>query len=96
MRNSLRICLAGFLSVLVMFTVFTSLQAVDTLGAWTARNPGLSPDGNYQIYGMAYGNNTYVIVGQDLAATKAFAASSTDGMNWTLSPVASDSEILIR
>ncbi|HCE45998.1 MAG TPA: hypothetical protein DET40_20830 [Lentisphaeria bacterium] len=78
---------------LILFSIFASAQASDTLGAWTAKNPGLSLDGNYQIYGMAYGNNTYVIVGKSNSTGKAFTANSTDGTHWTLRGVASESEI---
>ncbi|MFZ2654011.1 MAG: RHS repeat-associated core domain-containing protein [Victivallales bacterium] len=93
MNISWSLRLASATAGLILIALFTSAQAADTLGAWTAKNPGLSPDGNYQIYGMAYGKNTYVIVGQDLAAGKAFAANSTDGTNWTLRPTASASEV---
>jgi RHS repeat-associated protein len=79
---------------LFLFLLLTSAQAVDSLGTWTAKNAELSVDKNYDIYGMAYGNNTFVIVGQDFDKLKAFTANSPSGdpKTWTVRASGSASE----
>jgi uncharacterized delta-60 repeat protein len=47
---------------------------------WTARTTGL---GGGQLYGAAYGNGTYVVVGGDNNAAS-HVATSPDGINWTV------------
>ncbi|MFZ2655615.1 MAG: RHS repeat-associated core domain-containing protein [Victivallales bacterium] len=68
---------------LLLFLSFTSAQAADTLGAWKAQNPSSS---TYKINGMAFGNNTYVIVGYDSSkcCKNNFVATSFDAINWTV------------
>ncbi len=90
MRNSL-FRHASALIWLLLFSAFSSAYAVDSLGTWTTKNPGLSTDGIYDIYGMAYGNNTFVIVGQDFNAGKAFTANSIDAKTWTIRSTGSGS-----
>ena len=78
---------------LLLISAFTTAQAVNDncLGTWSLKIPGLSSNENYDIYGMAYGNNTYVIVGQSASANKAFTANSTDGKTWTIRSTGSTS-----
>lgn len=68
---------------LFLISAFTYAQGADpdTLGTWAAKN--LSP-GNYDILGMAYGNNTYVIVGDTNTTCKGFIATSPDAKTWTM------------
>jgi RHS repeat-associated protein len=82
------------LTGLLLISAFISVEAVDSLGTWAAKNPGLSTTGNYDIYGMAYGNNMFVIVGQDFNAGKAFTANSMSGdaKSWIVRASGSASE----
>jgi RHS repeat-associated protein len=93
MRTSLfSRCLSALLG-LILISTFNSAYALSSLGTWTAKNPGLSANENYDIYGMAYGNDTFVIVGQDVAKNKAFTANSPDAKNWTIRSTGSSAEL---
>ncbi len=79
------------LAGIILFFSFASAQAADTLGAWKAQDVS---SGDYKINGMAFGNNTYVIVGVDNAkcCKKSFIATSFDALNWTIRPTGSGSD----
>ncbi len=79
------------LAGILLFLSFASAQAADTLGAWKAQDVS---SGDYKINGMAFGNNTYVIVGVDNAkcCKKSFIATSFDALNWTVRPTGSGSD----
>ncbi|HCE45997.1 MAG TPA: hypothetical protein DET40_20825 [Lentisphaeria bacterium] len=77
------------LASLLLFISFTSAQAEDkSLGAWTAKDPSTAL---YRIYGMAFGNNTYVIAGYNGGTCKSFIANSPDATTWTLRSTGSTS-----
>lgn len=85
--------LVSFMSLVIFLFLCHLLGAVDDLGTWTEVDCGLSTTQNYDIYGMAHGNNYFVMVGQDVEAGVAFTANSPDGEKWTLRSAGSSSEL---
>jgi RHS repeat-associated protein len=87
-------CTLALAGIILLF-FFISAQAADTLGAWKAQDLSAI---DYKIYGngMAFGNNTYVMVGKDedpdKCCKKNFIATSFDAKNWTVRKTGSGSE----
>jgi len=84
MSHCPRPCLpAGFVAALAIFLAASPLAAGDTLGTWTKRNHSA----DYDMYGLAYGNNTFVAVGEDYSKGwenyKYWVGTSPDGKTWT-------------
>jgi RHS repeat-associated protein len=83
---------SALIGVLLVLSFGTAYAVVDSLGTWSAYNPGLSKTQNYDIVGIAYGNNTFVMVGQNAPAGTPFTANSPDGKKWTIRPTGSGAD----
>lgn len=66
-------------AALAMLLAAPPLAAGDTLGTWTE----LNHSSDYDMYGLAYGNDTFVAVGEDYSGDlKYWVATSPDGKTW--------------
>jgi RHS repeat-associated protein len=65
----------------IFLLVAPDLPAGDSLGTWTDRNMAST---DFDVYGLAYGNDTFVAVGEDYTGkeVKYYVGTSPDGKTW--------------